>query len=92
VVGKERKRYKKSDLPIWLAKFDGFGDLTIDPDELDKYGFSGYITNTRLTGSGYDYGGMFIVKDQLLTALSGTLGNCRRIPPRIRISRLADQP
>jgi hypothetical protein len=39
--------------------------MTIDPDELDKYGFIGYITNTRLTDSGYDYGGMFIVKDEL---------------------------
>jgi hypothetical protein len=77
VVGKERKRYKKSDLPIWLAKFDGFGDLTIDPDELDKYGFIGYITNTRLTDSGYDYGGMFIVKDQLC---DGTQWHTRKLP------------
>ncbi len=65
VVGKERKRYRKADLPVFLAKFEGFGDLTIDPDELDKYGFIGYITNTDLMDAGYDYGGMFIVKDEL---------------------------
>jgi hypothetical protein len=77
VVGKERKRYKKSDLPVWLAKFDGFGDLTVDPDELDKYGFIGYIPNTKLTDAGFNYDGMFIVKDNLC---DGTQWHTRKLP------------
>jgi hypothetical protein len=65
VIGKERKKYRKSELPVFLARFEGFGDLAIHPDELDKYGFTGYIPNTDLMDSGFDYAGMFIVKDQL---------------------------
>src|ERR1035441_7418877 len=38
VVGKERKQYHKSDLPIFLGRFAGFGDLTVPADELCKYG------------------------------------------------------
>jgi hypothetical protein len=77
VVGKERKRYRKSDLPIALAHFEGFGDLAIHPDELDKYGFLGFIPNTDLMDSGYDYGGMFIVKDALC---DGTTWHTRTLP------------
>jgi hypothetical protein len=65
VVGKERKKYRKSDLPIFLERFEGFGDLTVPADELDKYGFIGYIPNTDLMDAGLDYGQMFIVKDKL---------------------------
>ena len=65
VVGKEKKRYRKADLPIVLRKFPGFGDLSIDRHELDKYGFIGYIPNTDLMDSGFNYGEMFITKDQL---------------------------
>lgn len=65
VIGKERKKYRKSDLPIFLAHFAGFGDLTVPADELDKYGFIGYIPNTDLMDTGLDYAGMFIVKDKL---------------------------
>jgi hypothetical protein len=48
VVGKERKRYQKSDLPIFLEYFAGFGDLAVHPDELDKYGFIGGPQHLRL--------------------------------------------
>jgi hypothetical protein len=65
VVGKERKQYHKSDLPIFLGRFAGFGDLTVPADELCKYGFIGYIPNTDLMDAGPDYGRMFIVKDKL---------------------------
>jgi len=65
VIGKERKRYKKADLPIFLERFAGFGDLAINPDELDKYGFTAYIPNTDLMDAGEDYAKMFIVKDKL---------------------------
>ncbi|HAB16171.1 MAG TPA: hypothetical protein PLX89_23350 [Verrucomicrobiota bacterium] len=77
VVGPERKRYRKSDLPIVLRHFAGFGDLAIHPDELDKYGFTAYIPNTDLMDSGFDYGGMFIVKDQLC---DGTKWHVRDVP------------
>jgi hypothetical protein len=79
VVGKERKRYRKADLPIFLQRFDGFGDLTMDPDELDKYGFIGYIPNTDLMDAGYDYGRMFIAKDSLC---SGTPWHTRDLPAK----------
>lgn len=77
VVGKERKRYRKADLPIVLGKFPNFGDLTVEPDELDKYGFIGYIPNTDLMDSGYDYGKMFITKDALC---DGTKWHVRTLP------------
>ncbi|HLX62720.1 MAG TPA: hypothetical protein VKX17_15695 [Planctomycetota bacterium] len=65
VVGKEHKKYKKVDLPIFSGRFEGFGDLTVEPDELDKYGFIGYVPNTNLMDAGEDYGKMFIVKDKV---------------------------
>ena len=77
VIGRDKKRYRKSDLPIFLKKFPAFGDLTIDPHELDKYGFIGYIPNTDLMDSGFDYGAMFITKDQLC---EGTTWHKRKLP------------
>jgi hypothetical protein len=77
VIGKERKRYKKQNLPIILGHFEGFGNLTIDPDELDKYGFIGYIPNTNLMDVGEDYAQMFIVKDKLC---EGTKWHVRKLP------------
>lgn len=77
VVGKERRRYRKSDLPIFLGRFAGFGDLTVPADELDKYGFIGFIPNTDLMDSGLDYARMFIVKDALC---DGTRWHVRAAP------------
>ncbi|MCZ7636987.1 MAG: transglutaminase-like domain-containing protein [Verrucomicrobia bacterium] len=77
VVGKERQRYRKSDLPIWLGRFAGFGDLTVPADELDKYGFIGFIPNTDLMDSGLDYANMFIVRDALC---DGTRWHVRDAP------------
>lgn len=77
VVGKERRKYRKSDLPIMLGHFDGFGDLTVEPDELDKYGFTAFVPNTNLMDAGPDYGGMFIVKDALC---DGTQWHVRKVP------------
>ncbi|CAN5483532.1 hypothetical protein BH23VER1_BH23VER1_06450 [soil metagenome] len=77
VIGNERARYRKADLPIFLRSFEGFGDLTVEPDEIDKYGFIGYIPNTDLMDSGFDYGGMFIVKDALC---DGTQWHTRKVP------------
>jgi hypothetical protein len=77
VVGKERNRYRRADLPILLAHFPDFGDLAINPDELDKYGFIGYIPNTDLMDAGKDYARMFITQDALC---SGTRWHTRTIP------------
>jgi hypothetical protein len=77
VIGKEHTRYKKSDLPIFLERFKDFGDLTVERDELDKYGFIGYIPNTNLMDAGNDYGAMFIVKDALC---DGTKWHVRDLP------------
>lgn len=77
VVGRERKRYRKADLPIVLGKFADFGNLTVDPDEPDKYGFIGYIPNTDLMDAGYDYAKMFITKDALC---DGTKWHVRTLP------------
>ena len=77
VFGKERKRYRKSDLPVFLQHFADFGDLAVHPDELDKYGFTAFIPNTDLMDSGFDYAGMFIVKDQLC---EGTRWHVRAVP------------
>ena len=77
VIGKDRKKYRKEDLPIFLRRFENFGDLAIHPDELDKYGFIGFIPNTNLMDAGYDYGKMFIIQDELC---AGTAWHKRAIP------------
>jgi hypothetical protein len=77
VIGREHRKYKKSELPIFLKRFAGFGDLAVHPDELDKYGFIGYIPNTDLMDAGFDYAQMFIVKDQLC---DGTKWHVRTVP------------
>jgi len=71
------KRYRKADLPVVLKRFEGFGDLAVHPDELDKYGFIGYVPNTDLMDSGEDYAKMFITKDQLC---DGTKWHVRAAP------------
>jgi hypothetical protein len=77
VVGQNRQRYRKSDLPVLIRHFEGFGDLSLQPDELDKYGFIGYIPNNDLMDRGYDYANMFIVKDALC---DGTSWHTRTVP------------
>ena len=77
VIGKERKRYRKPELPIVLQYFPGFGELAVHPDELDKYGFIGYIPNTDLMDRREDYAQMFITKDQLC---DGTKWHVRTLP------------
>jgi hypothetical protein len=77
VVGAKGKRYRKADLPVFLQRFAGFGDLTFEPDEPDKYGFIGFIPNTDLMNAGYDYAGMFIVQDALC---DGTKWHARTVP------------
>lgn len=63
VVGKERARYRKSDLPVLRGRFPGFGDLSLDASALNVYAFIGFVPNTNLMDAGLDYGRMFIVQD-----------------------------
>ncbi len=77
VVGKERRKYRRTDLPVFLKRFPGFGDLVVNPDELDKYGFTGFIPNTDFMDAREDYGRMFIVKDALC---DGTSWHTRTVP------------
>ncbi|MDB6136179.1 MAG: hypothetical protein JWM59_4422 [Verrucomicrobiales bacterium] len=77
VIGKEKAKYTKADLPVLVGRFAGFGDLSLHPDELDKYGFIGYIPNTDLMDAGYDYENMFITRDRLC---EGTPWHRRTLP------------
>lgn len=77
VVGKERRRYRKDELPVVLGRFAGFGDLALLPNEMEKYGFTGYIPNTDLMDAGPDYAKMFIVKDRFC---EGTTWHARTVP------------
>ncbi|HEV8605187.1 MAG TPA: transglutaminase-like domain-containing protein [Tepidisphaeraceae bacterium] len=65
VLDKDRKRYHKSDMPVFRGKYAGFGDLVLDGGAINPYGFIGYIPNTDLMDRGPDYGGMFITKDKI---------------------------
>lgn len=77
VVGKERKRHKAGDLPIFLKRFAGYGDLAYSPSSLHKYAFIGYIPNTDFLTRGPDYGKMFIVQDEIG---KGTSWHRRTVP------------
>jgi hypothetical protein len=77
VVGAQQKRYRKSDMPIVRARFEGFGDLSIDPSCLNVYAFIGYIPNTNFMDAGLDYGKMFITQDKIC---DGTKWHKRTVP------------
>ena len=65
VLDKDRKRYHKSDMPVFRGRYPGFGDLVLDPGATNVYAFIGYVPNTNLMDGGPDYGQMFITRDQI---------------------------
>ena len=65
VLDKDRKRFHKSDMPVFRGRYPGFGDLVLDAGATNVYAFIGYVPNTNLLDAGSDYGGMFITRDQL---------------------------
>jgi hypothetical protein len=67
VIGKERKKYKKSDMPIFRAAHKGFGDLSLGPRSIDKLALMFMIPNTDLMDSPCDYAKGFILKDESLS-------------------------
>jgi hypothetical protein len=77
VIGKERKKYHKADMPIFSGHFAGFGDLTINPSTLHLYAFIAYIPNANPMDAGPDYSNMFITKDKLG---EGTEWHTRKAP------------
>jgi hypothetical protein len=70
VLDKDRKRYHKSDMPVFRGRYAGFGDLVLDPGATDVYAFIGYIPNTDLMDRGPDYGNMFITRDKVCDGTS----------------------
>src|SRR6266850_2499639 len=70
VLDKDRKRYHKSDMPVFRGRHAGFGDLLLDGGAINPYGFIGYVPNNDLMDRGPDYGGMFITKDKICDGTS----------------------
>jgi hypothetical protein len=77
VLDKERRRYRKSDMPVLRGHYEGFGDLVLDGGALNPYAFIGYIPSTNLMDAGPDYGRMFITQDDLC---AGTKWHQRDVP------------
>jgi hypothetical protein len=65
VLDKQRKRYRRSDMPVLRGRYEGFGDLVLDPGALNPYAFIGYVPNTNFMDGGPDWGHMFITRDKL---------------------------
>src|SRR5882672_4592159 len=70
VLDKDRKRYRKSDMPVFRGRYAGFGNLVLDGGAINPYGFIGYIPNNDLMDRGPDYGGMFITIDKICDGTS----------------------
>ena len=64
VVGKQRKKYKKKDMPIFRSRHAGYGDLAWKPRSVDKLAFMFMIPNTNAMDAGPDYAKGFILKDE----------------------------
>lgn len=77
VLDKDRKRYRKSDMPVFRGRYPGFGDLVLDGGATNVYAFIGYVPNTNLMDAGSDYGRMFIIEDHVC---DGTSWHKRAIP------------
>jgi hypothetical protein len=77
VLDKQRRRFRKSDMPVLRGRHEGFGDLVLDAGALNPYAFIGYVPSTDLMNGGKDYGGMFITQDGLC---DGTKWHKRVVP------------
>ena len=64
VIGAQRKKYKKKDMPVFIKHHPGFGDITLGPRSPGKLAFIGYVPNTNLMDAGIDYKNWFISKDK----------------------------
>jgi len=77
VMGAERKRSRRPDLPVFRARHAGFGDLSLIETTFHTYAFLGYIPNTNFMDAGPDYGRMFITQDKVC---EGTAWHRRKNP------------
>jgi hypothetical protein len=77
VLGKDRKKCRKADMPVFRKRFEGFGDLSLDPSAVNVYAFIGYIPNTDFMDAGPDYARMFIWQDKIC---EGTSWHKRDVP------------
>ena len=76
-IGKDRQKFRKADMPVFRQRYEGFGDLSLDPSAIDVYAFIGFVPNTDLMNSGPDYGRMFIFQDRIC---DGTSWHKRDLP------------
>jgi hypothetical protein len=65
VVGKDRKEYRKADLPISRGHFPGYGNLEINLSTFHLYAFIRYFPNANLMDAPEDSEHSLIFKDQL---------------------------
>lgn len=64
VLGKDRKIYKHTDMPVPLSVHPGFGTLSLGP--IDKLALMGYVPgNNVIDNGGLNYEEMFICTDTL---------------------------
>lgn len=64
VLGKDRKIYKHTDMPVPLSVHPGFGTLSLGP--IDKLALMGYVPGNNVIDNGsLNYGEMFICTDTL---------------------------
>lgn len=64
VLGKDRRIYKHTDMPVTLSEHPGFGTLELGP--IDKLALMGYVPgNNVINDGGLNYGEMFICTDSL---------------------------
>jgi hypothetical protein len=77
VLDKDHKHYKKSDMPVFRARYANFGNFVFDGGATNVYAFIGYVPNTDLMTRGLDYGKMFITRDKVC---DGTTWHTRPAP------------
>ena len=68
VLGKDRRIYKHTDMPVPLSEHPGFGTLKLGP--VDKLALMGYVPgNNVINNGGLNYGEMFICTDSLASKI-----------------------
>jgi hypothetical protein len=77
VLGKNRQKYRKADMPVFRKRFADFGDLSLDASAVNVYAFIGFVPNTDLMDAGPDYAKMFIWQDKIC---EGTSWHKRVVP------------
>jgi hypothetical protein len=77
VVGKDRKEYRKADLPIFRGHFPGFGNLELNASSFHLYAFIEYFPNANLMTASEDSENSLIFTDRVS---EGTTWHLRPAP------------